>query len=423
MSRVTGFLKLEMLPLAFAAAVFISVLLPQTKYYSYFYDDFVNFNQAQAISENFEAVLSVNKKNRRLPFFSTVIFLESRIFGQHPQAYFLVLYVLHFLNALWVRKLAYRLGACPSAALLSAMLFFCSSAAYQALIFIPSTAVVLAAFFFLAGIARWFDFMVSQNKSMFLTIMALQLLSVLTYEVSVVFPLFVLFLTCIYVDDKKKRRNLLLKYVSPLVIIQVAYVIISFLDSRMMKLFCNKITADVFSLFIPRLISLIHALAVPLLVPGKGYFTSGIMGNYFVRFLPALILSSYVLFLLLGKGAWNKMSKMIFTKNVAVPACLVAISIIPFMANKLMFEHTTRYLYLPMVGFSIVFGVLGEAFMSLVRAVYSRQTYFVCVAILVYIFTMNIFNTSFHFQRYQQYLVEHPDCSFNGQVNKIFEAL
>src|SRR3989338_1051313 len=379
MNRVTGFLKLEMLPLAFAAAVFISVLLPQTKYYSYFYDDFVNFNQAQAISENFEAVLSVNKKNRRLPFFSTVIFLESRIFGQYPQAYFLVLYVLHFLNALWVRKLAYRLGACPSAALLSAMLFFCSSAAYQALIFIPSTAVV--------------------------------------------FPLFVLFLTCIYVDDKKKRRNLLLKYVSPLVIIQVAYVIISFLDSRMMKLFCNKITADVFLLFIPRLISLIHALAVPLLVPDKGYFASGIMGNYFVRFLPALIFSSYVLFLLLGKGGWNKMSKMIFTKNIAVPACLVAISIIPFMANKLMFEHTTRYLYLPMVGFSIVFGVLGEAFMSLVRAVYSRQTYFVCVAILVYIFTMNIFNTSFHFQRYQQYLVEHPDCSFNGQVNKIFEAL
>jgi hypothetical protein len=83
----------------------------------------------------------------------------------------------------------------------------------------------------------------------------------------------------------------------------------------------------------------------------------------------------------------------------------------------LTFEHATRYLYFPMVGFSVWFAFLAG---TVGRAAVSSASRLGLGLAFVYLLGLNLLSTSFHYQRYQNYQRDHPESSFSKQVLDLF---
>ncbi len=90
----------------------------------------------------------------------------------------------------------------------------------------------------------------------------------------------------------------------------------------------------------------------------------------------------------------------------------IMVSISPYMLHPLTFEHATRYLLIPMAGFSLLFGALCAALFEVIKRYNPKAVLFLIVA-LGYAGLLNVNGNVFHFKRYQQYLIEHTeaDCS------------
>ncbi len=390
------------LALFVAFLVFLAIFVPLTRNYPFFRDDLISFEHVKKVSQHLSAIWDVNTNHRSHPIFFLLLYLESRLFGPAPIGYFLVLFFIHFCNTLLVVKLAKRLGLDSLSTILSGLLFLCSSASYQALIFIPSTLITLSLFFFLLGINAYIDLLRHGSKPAFTKMLLFQVLALLSYEVSIVFPLMASFLLWHHIDDPKKRLRIFMLTIPPLLLIASAVFFFISKDFSVTQQAQSKVSFAGLALFFPRLASLVRMLFGSLFIPDKSFLFLAVFNNPIVRIAPLLLcIATLGLLLLTRKGLRKEI--LIPKKIVAVCLGWIGIAILPHMGNQLTFEHTTRHLYFAMVGFSILFGAFAHNFLRVLRSICPSTAGLIFGTMLTYILTLNLLTTAYHYEQYEQY--------------------
>lgn len=400
--------------------VFVGALLPQTTDYPYYANDYDVFGKAQEIAGNSLAAFEpVPPYTRRYPSFMVFLFLEERIFGFRSLPYFIVLFLTHFLNAFLITRIWRDLGGTPSASTLSGLLFLCSGAVYQNLIFIHAMQRVLCIFLFLLATYSWINFLRSRNPFSFVSAMAFQVLSLLSMEDTVIFPVMALFLCFRLVTKEGGRRTVLTRYWPWLLItnaLLALFLLQSFLSS---PLRAEKISIPRDG--IAKMISLVEMLLRPLFVPERGFFAPFFTHENVIRLLPPIL----VFVLLLGLF-WKKERLKFFLATLPIPPLMTAtgwvlIAIVPFLFQNLTFVHANRYLYLPLVGFSFLFGAVAAKIIETVRKFLPGRTLVLCWGVIVYVLALNLQTIAFQYQRYTQYAEERPERHYYDEVKKLFE--
>jgi len=390
------------LVLSAAFFIFLAIFLPLTRNYPFFRDDLISFEHVEKVSQHFSAIWDVNSNQRRHPVFFLLLFLESRLFGPAPIGYFLVLFFIHFCNALLVVKLAKQLRLNSLSAILGGLLFLYSSASYQALIFIPSTLITLSLFFFLLGIDAYIDLMNHGRKRAFIKLHLFQVLALLSYEVSIVLPLMAYFLLWHYIEEPKKRLRIFMLTIPSLIL--TASVVFLFIskDFAVTQQAQSKASFAGLALFFPRLASLARMFLGSLFIPDKNFLFLDIFNNPVVRIAPLILCTATLAVLWLTR---NGIRKELFIPKKIVAICLgwIVIAILPHMGNQLTFEHTTRHLYFAMVGFSILFGAFAHNFLRVLRSICPSTAGLIFGTILTYILTLNLLTTADHYEQYGQY--------------------
>lgn len=398
-----------------AFLVFFGVLLSQVGNYPYYSDDYAIFSSVQEIREKNLTIWSpIPKYNRRHPFFMAVMSWESELFGFKPLYYFAVLFFLHGLNSLWVGRLSRSLGGTPWTQLLSALLFLCSSAFYQQLIFIHATQRVLCVFLLLSAALSWIEFLRSRRPVFFMGAILFQILSLLTMEDAVVFPALALLLTFLIAPNGEERKKTLFGYLALLMLVGVAvpYFLLSEFFSS--PLAFEKLSSP--NLLPGHLASLLRMFFVPLLIPDKGFFPAGPVPEDIFRLAPFFLFSLFLFFFLLQKE-WIKF----LWKDLPRPLMLISIgwigiATLPFLFQALTFEHANRYLYAPMAGFCLIFGVLMDRLMRLARLRLPKAgTVFFSIT-LIYILGLNLASTVYQYRRYIRHIGQEKEFHFYDRV-------
>jgi len=403
-----------------AFVIFFGVLLSQTGNYPYYSDDFAIFKSAQEIRENHLTIWSpLPKYNRRHPFFIYLLSLETGVFGFRPSYYFVVLFLLHGLNALMVGRLCRSLGGTPWAQLLSALLFLCSSAFYQQLIFIHATQRVLCVFLLFIATLLWIEFIKSRRSVFFLGAIFFQVLSLLTMEDAVVFPALALQLTLLIEPKGARQKKPVWGYFAVLLLVGT---IVPYFCLR--EFFSSPLASEKLSSpnFLPgHLAGLLRMFLVPLFIPDKGFLPAGPVPENILRLVPFLLFSSFWFFFLMQKERIKFLWKGFPRPLMLISIGWIGIGVLPFLFQSLTFEHANRYLYTPMAGFCLIFGVLMDRLMRSVRLRLPKAGPVFFSITLIYILGLNLASTVYQYQRYVRHIEQEKEFRFYDQVKEIFE--
>ena len=397
--------------------VFLGIFLPHTRYYPYYIDDNFKFHEALKIAKEPASAWAPDDVDRRRPLSLYCLYLESLFFGFRPWPYFVVLLCLHFLNAILVGRVCRLLGGDPPAQTLSSLLFFCSSSFYQVLIFITGTLRVLSLSFFLLAIIAWIHFLRTPKIPTLVKTVCLLSLSLICNEDGLTFPFVALLLSWIIVPEKEKRKVIYRMAVPCLFLINFILVFCltaTFFTSR-------KNFTPLSGSFHPiqKLLGLAKMFLVPLLLPPRGLLGATPFPDGILRLLPALLVIVLCLVFLGKKASWRETQKSF--KGPFIFACLgwIAITIAPFLLHPLSLEHTSRYLYYPSVGFSILLATFLVQGIDVVRSVQPRYVLLFCLPVLLYSLFLNAISTVYHYQRYVLWSAQ-SNCQYYDEVKSTF---
>jgi len=402
--------------LSFSFSIFLILLLPQTSNYSFHRDDFVFFELAQKVFyEPFAGFYPENIEFRCHPLFIYFLFLEHCVWKGKIVGYFLVNFLLHFFNAILVVQLARVLRVDFPASLIAGLVFLCSASFYGVVTKLTGLATILCLFFFLLATITWVKLLRGDLK-LYFTVVLFQIAALSAFEMAIVFPLVAFCLTIFLVTDPEKRKLILLWFVIPLFLfVGIAFFLISkhfFFSTG----FYAKISSP-FG-FIPKLFSLLRMLIFPLLTWDKGLLPFGFFDLKIVRLFPIVFFIVLFIFFLQKKG-WRFFVEEPTQPVVFVLLAWIGITVLPYVAQSLTFEHATRCLYFPMVGFSIIFGIAIAPFFKKNHGCIIGS-YLFSLFFLFYLFTLNIFSTSYHYKRYKKYFTEHAREDYTSQVHALF---
>ena len=112
-------------PMLIGFGIFLGVLLPQTREYRYFEDDFQSFVQIREMPGRLLTPWISERSGRRHPFYLYLIFFERELFGAQTLPPFAVLFALHFVSALLVGIFSRKLGASERQAAVAGLFFLC----------------------------------------------------------------------------------------------------------------------------------------------------------------------------------------------------------------------------------------------------------------------------------------------------------
>ena len=411
----------EALILGIAFLIFLEVRLPQTANYPYYRDDFYSFQRAQEVRQDLSRSLApVGPFSRRFPLFHLLLALETFLFGFGPTPYFIFLFLFHFLNSILVLRLARSLGARENACLISAVFFLITSASYQNLIFIFNTQRVFCHFLLLLATLSWITFLRSLKSAAFGIALTLHFSAILFMEDAYGFPFLAFFLVLRLLPPGKRRNEILIRWLPwffLLDLLQAPFLLQNFFSSpfRSEKLaFSHPV--------IPKFLSLLKMLFQPLGVPEKGVFPSTALPESLLRLVPALLIGACFGLFFKGRqyrSLLSKISKPLFFTALG----WIVISILPFLFQPLTFEHASRYLYWPLMGFSFILGELGAAGNEVARQVSPRLGRKFWLAVFVYVGGLNLLTTAHHYQRYVRYVQAVKSEGYFDRVKALFERV
>ena len=399
---------------------FVLVLLPQSADYPYYVDDYKPFAKVKEISSNpLSAFDPVPRYDRRYPFLMYFLFLEKNVFGFNSLPYFFILFLIHCLNALLVTRIWRNLGGTPSASTLSGLLFLCSGAIYQNLIFIHATQRVLCILLFLLATHSWIDFLQNRTPFSFVKTMIFQILSVLTMEDTVAFPFIALFLCFRLVIKQAPRKTVLIRYWSWLLASNALLLILLLQSFFLSPLRAEKLSVPKDGL--AKIISLVEMFLRPLLIPERGMLGGLFIQENLLRLLPTLLVFVLLLFLFSRGERLKFFLTAIPRPQLMTAAGWILITTVPFLFQNLTFEHANRYLYLPLVGFSFLFGAVTAGIIETVRKFLPRRAIMVCWSLIVYILVLGLQTIGFQYQRYKKYAEERPERRYYNEMKGLFE--
>lgn len=328
------------------------------------------------------------------------------------------------MNSLLISRLAIRAGGDLAAATIAGIFFLCSSAFYPVLISLSSTPYAVCLFFFLLACLSWVSFVQSLKKIDFLKTAVFLTLALLTIEAAFVFPILAIFLVW-YLNPGAEMRRAPIRTV-------LLYAALLFFVSGIVSLYLLQ---DFFQApagdriqwlsgagllnFVPKLTSLLKMLFQPLFIPDRGRLPLPGIWEHFGRVAPLFFLFTISVILLpRAKGA--SLLAIFKTPLVLMGFAWTFVTVLPYLACRITFEHAPRYLYFPMAGFSVVFGVCFARFFSVLRASYSWKGILWGGVMLAYILFLNLSSTSYHYDRYEKYLSEHPQQEYHQKIADLF---
>lgn len=358
--------------------IFLSIFLPSKCHYQYFHDDLLNLRKVKEIFSNPWAGWGLAPEGfRRYPMPLYFLFLEYLIAGLSPLSFFLSKLLIHFFNSILMICLVKKLGAKNDAAMLAGLLFLSSSSFYQVFLNMTSVGLHLCLFFLLLASLDWIEFL-KGRAGLFWRIALFQVAALLSYEAAMIFPILCLAMMgcgrfAAAEFRTKKNRDILLRYLLPLLLIDFAVIIFLTRNFLASPAFAEKISVSALFLLKAKLLGLTRMFIAPLFTWDKGFFSVSFTDSPVIRMMPLLffaVLFSGTLFL---TRKWRQFLSSISKETACFSLCWMAIALIPFMLHPLSFEHVTRYLYIPFVGFSILFGLAMSAFFEVTERAYSRK--------------------------------------------------
>lgn len=399
--------------------ILLGILLPLAPNYPYYVDDYHVFKRAQEISSDpLRAWAPVPKYDRRHPLFFYLLFLEKSIFGFHSTPYFVVLWLLHFLNSLLVMRLCRSVGGDKLAPFLSGLFFLCSSVSYQNLIFIQASIRVFCIFWLLLALLSWIQFLNRPNLARWLKTITLQAASLLTMEDASIFPLLAFLLAWRILAPGEARKKILFRYV-PLLFLMDLVVLLPLLESFLFSPFFSRKFSTVSDLP-AKLISLVKMFLQPLMIPEKGFFSVSLHEKIF-RLGPALLITLLAGFFFCRRERVKFFIGGIPRGLVLTSLSWIAIAILPFLFQPLTFEHASRYLYLPLMGFSWIFGAAVNGLIETAGTYASRKGRILCVGVLIYILILNLNTLAYHYERYRKDAEKNKqELHFYDRVGQLF---
>jgi len=160
----------------------------------------------------------------------------------------------------------------------------------------------------------------------------------------------------------------------------------------------------------------------PLLLPEKGFLPQTFIPETFLRLLPAALLLIPLIVFLSRKGRFKLWREGIPKRVYGFSLAWMGITALPFMFHALLFEHASRYLYFPGVGFSILAGFFGARFFEICRLESSRNGLVLGLGILVYVLILNGYSSAYHFQRYKDFTNEVKWADYSERVRELLSG-
>ena len=383
--------------------VFLFFLLPLTRNYPFYLDEYVVFKQIQKLEHNPAELWAPDSKEKRIhPLYLLIFYLESRLWGPNPTGYFLVLFLFHFLNACLVTRLARALGLDKTAGTVAGLLFLFTSAHYQAMVTLSSTTRVVCLFVSLLAVCAWLNFLKTRRAGIYLGVVLLQTLALFSHEDALMFPVIAALFA----------RNL--RVTLPLFLTQGAAALFTLRFFIFSPHLANRFVPSNLELG-PKMLSFIELLFRPLLVPEKNFSPSPLL-----RLIPAVIVVGGALIFFLQNGRLGRFMKNFRLQTAGIGTGWMAVTLFPFIFQPLIFEHATRYLYFPMVGFCLIFGEAAAQFVETVKREAAGKGVFFCYAVFVLILGINLNATAYHYGRYVRFAEEHPGHGFMKEIKQFF---
>ena len=387
-----------------AFLVFLFFLLPLTRNYPFYIDEYVAFKQIQKLEHSPAELWAPDSKEKRIhPLYLLIFFLESRLWGPNPTGYFLVLFLFHFLNACLVTRLARALGLDETAGTVAGLLFLFTSAHYQVMVNLSSTTRVVCLFVFLLALWAWLNFLKNRRAGTYLGVIFLQTLALFSHEDAIVFPAVAALFA----------RSLVLAL--PLFVTQGAVSLFLLRFFIVSPHLANRFSLSTLALA-PKIMSFVELLFRPLSVPEKNFSPAP-----FLRLIPAVIVVGGALIFFLQKGRLGRFLKSFRLRVAGIGTGWMAITVFPFIFQPLIFEHATRYLYFPMVGFCLIFGEAAAQFIETVKRETGGKGVFFCYAVFVLMLGINLNATAYHYGRYVRFAEEHPGHGFREEIKAFFD--
>ncbi|GEM_PF-4643695 len=402
--------------------IFLAVLLPQTREYRYFENDLHSLLQIRKMPADFFAPwASDDYTARRHPFFYYLTFLERDLFGARPLPSFAVIFIFHFASSILVGALSRKLGAQEGQAAAAGLFFLCSSAFYQALIILSSIDSGMCFVFFMLAVLAWIDFLRTEQLTSLFKAAIFQTLAFFSAEDIVSFPLIALFLAWRLVPQNKNRNHLLVKGMPLLIFFYSASAVFILFRFFMAPCHSEWFEPGKVALFGLKMVNLVKVVLASTFLPARGFLGQNVPAESLLRLIPAGLL--FVLLAIFFVRSKQKIFRLERSQAYALvtAAGFGLITALPYMLHPLLFEHTTRYLYFPMAGFSIVFSILA---MQIYQAAGAGSVWrrFVFPLLFSGILMLNLLNNANHFRRYKNYALSYGyPIDYTEQVKNILK--
>ena len=402
--------------------IFLGVLLPQTREYRYFEDDFQGFAQIREMPADPFIPWISERAARKHPFYLYLIFFERELFGARALPPFAILFILHFTSAVLVGAFSRKLGASERQAAVAGLFFLCSSAFYQALIILSSADSGMCFVFFMLAVLAWIDFLKTESLSSLFKAGIFQTLAFFSAEDIVSFPLIALFLAWRLALKGKGPKPLLAKGMMILFLFYFAAAAFILLNFFLSSRHSQWIDPGKAALFGPKIINLVKVALTSTFLPARGLLAGNSALDAWLRLLPAgILLALLTLFFFRRKPASFRLEEE-DARALVTALGFGLITALPYMLHPLPFEHATRYLYFPMAGFSIAFSIGAKNIYNGAGHALAWR-HFVFPLFFAGVLLLNLLNNAYHFQRYKNYALYSPDAHHVDYTERVKNLL
>ncbi len=409
---------IHLLVLLFAFLLFLAFLMPQARKAPYYYDNYRHFSQVEEVVRNPQAAWLPDKDLRRHPAYFYYLVPQVLLFGPGPSPYYLVTFLFHFFVAFLITLLARSLGLGAGSALWAGLFFLCSSASYQTLITINGRPCLL--FLFSGALLSWILFLRTGKAWAIGSVWGLQILSLLFAEEVVTFPLIGSLVTWKLVPERAKRNRLIFRHLLPIFLLSgvvLCFLLSSFLQSPVERV--ARVSFSALWLIPEKLRSLVEMLTRPLFVPEKGLLHENPSWDTVLRLAPLAGILGAGWFFLGRRGGIQRFFYEIPKRELLFSLAWVGIAVLPFLLQPLSFEHASRFLYFPLLGFAFTFGMVVDSLWRTSGTSGAWKGRIFLAVVLVYIFALNLNNTAYQFERYRRELQGRSEADYTEEVRTI----
>lgn len=160
------------------------------------------------------------------PLDKTIVFYLYNLFSFQPPGYHLFILLLHLLTSFGVYLLTYLITGTKKYSFLTSFIFLILPAHSENIFWFSTISVTLSALFIIYAVIAFYEFRKYKSALAYVICFILTILSFLTYEISVVIPLFYIIVDLLIIKQKKKIKSVFIHI--PFILLIPAYFLIRY---------------------------------------------------------------------------------------------------------------------------------------------------------------------------------------------------